>query len=158
MTKKLIVLDLDETLIHSCNEWIGHPCDFTVANAMVHVRPGITEFLNAIYNNNDVAVWTASTGQYLDELVSQLFAGRDLKFIWDRSYCDIETDQSGYDIFVKDTAKLCQAGYNNLLLIDDRPENISPDSERVLAVKPFYGSRDDCELYALAEYISQITV
>ena len=150
---ELVVLDLDETLIHACSEWIGHSHDFIAANSMVHIRPGTKEFLDRIFKYYDVAIWTASTGQYLGQVVEKLFVNYKLEFIWDRTHCDIETDRDGYDIFVKDISRLHQVGYRNFVIIDDRPENIRPNSDTVIAVKPYYGSRDDMELLKLSNAI-----
>ncbi len=151
MNRKLIVLDIDETLVHICNEWIGHPCDFTAANAMVHIRPGTHDFLDILFENYEVSIWTASTGQYLSEVVNKIFNFRSLQFIWDRTYCDIETDEKGYDQFVKNVSRLEKAGFDDYLIIDDRPENIRPSNENVIAVKPYYGSLDDTELTRLGD-------
>ncbi len=153
MNRKLVVLDIDETLVHACNEWIGHSCAFTASNYMVHIRPGAQDFLDLLFERYDVSIWTASAGQYLSEVVKKLFAGRSLRFIWDRTYCDIETDENGYSQFIKNLSRLDKAGFDEYLIIDDRPENIRPTDDNVIAVTPYYGSLDDTELSRLTKYL-----
>ncbi|KAI9677155.1 MAG: hypothetical protein M1829_002729 [Trizodia sp. TS-e1964] len=83
--KKCLVLDLDETLVHSSFK-ILHQADFTIPveiegqyhNVYVIKRPGVDQFMKRVGELYEVVVFTASVskGNYVKDL-SQI--GRDLK-------------------------------------------------------------------------------
>jgi hypothetical protein len=45
----LVILDLDETLVHSCDEWIGRSHNFLAADKMIFVRPYAEEFVRPFF-------------------------------------------------------------------------------------------------------------
>ncbi|EOO00775.1 putative phosphatase psr1 protein [Phaeoacremonium minimum UCRPA7] len=83
--RKCLVLDLDETLVHSSFK-ILHQADFTIPveiegnyhNVYVIKRPGVDQFMKRVGELYEVVVFTASVskGNYVKDL-SQV--GRDLK-------------------------------------------------------------------------------
>ena len=73
--KKTLVLDLDETLVHSsfsplvrCDTVIPLQLNDTVSNVYVCVRPGIQEFLRSLSYLYEIVVFTASS-----KSVSEMF-------------------------------------------------------------------------------------
>ena len=63
---KLLVFDLDETLIHSKElpeKGIKHQLMFNIGDEKyyVYIRPGVYNLLNKIIDNYDLAVYTAAT-------------------------------------------------------------------------------------------------
>ena len=58
---KLLVLDLDGTLIHGTFQALSRECDFrTKGGFLVYSRPHLAVFLETVFQWFDVAVWTAS--------------------------------------------------------------------------------------------------
>ncbi|MEO1172211.1 MAG: NIF family HAD-type phosphatase [Myxococcota bacterium] len=55
-SRKLLVLDLDETLIHASESSLGHSADFEVSRFHVYRRPGLSEFLEQVGACFDLAV------------------------------------------------------------------------------------------------------
>jgi len=50
----LLILDIDETLVHSCDEWIGRRHDFLAADNMIFEHSFVKEFIEepmSIYNS-----------------------------------------------------------------------------------------------------------
>jgi len=76
MNRLLLVLDLDETLVHATSPPLGRPCDFMTEEFFVYVRPGLTEFLEGIVNDFEVAVWTSSSEAYARQFTQRAFGGR----------------------------------------------------------------------------------
>lgn len=150
---KLIIFDIDETLIHSCDEWIGRQPDFISADKMIYVRPYAKEFINSLKSQYKVAVWSAAYGQYLYEIIDFLFgSSNQLEFIWDRTNCELLSNLEHCDYFSKDLSKIKALGWSEdqFIIIDDKPENITDkNGNRVVAIKPYYGSVGDQELKAL---------
>ncbi|GAA5445345.1 hypothetical protein Misp06_03547 [Microbulbifer sp. NBRC 101763] len=156
MSRQLVVLDLDETLIHSCHEWIGKKPSFSISNAMVHIRPGAERLLAELSEHFVLAVWTASYGLYTQDIVKRLFGGVDnLEFLLTREDCAQITENDGYDALVKDTRKIVELGwsYENFIVIDDKPHLVKSEYNNVIEVKPYYGSTIDEELFTLADQI-----
>ena len=145
----LVILDLDETLIHSCDEWIGRPHDFVAGNKMMFSRPFAKDLVRELVRKYSVAVWTASYGAYTRDIIKYLFEDPNcLAFMWDRSRCLLKSAPKKTDHFVKDLAEVYAAGWSqdSFCLVDDRPEHIIGAPANVISVKPCYGSADDQEL------------
>lgn len=58
---KLLILDLDETLIHGTEHPLERSPDFVVGPYAVYKRPGLSDFLCRMSESFDLAVWTSST-------------------------------------------------------------------------------------------------
>lgn len=77
--RKCLVLDLDETLVHSSFK-ILHQADFTIPveiegafhNVYVIKRPGVDQFMKRVGELYEVVVFTASVSKYGDPLLDQL--------------------------------------------------------------------------------------
>jgi RNA polymerase II subunit A small phosphatase-like protein len=77
--RKCLVLDLDETLVHSSFKLI-HQADFTIPveiegayhNVYVIKRPGVDQFMKRVGELYEVVVFTASVSKYGDPLLDQL--------------------------------------------------------------------------------------
>ena len=155
---RLLILDLDETLIHTTREWIGYSPDFTCeGHGFIFIRPGFSEFIAEIRSYFDVAVWTAGTKDYLECVTSNLFRNVNLSFAWCRDHCVVDTYSNGDPLFLKELNKIERKGYNlrNVLAIDDRPEALKNYPDNLISIKPFYGDREDSELAELANYLKQ---
>ncbi len=159
MNKKLVVLDLDETLLHACHEWIGKQPSFVISNAMIHLRPGVDDFIEAISKDFNIAIWTASYGLYTKDIIKKLFGTKTiLRFVLTREDCDPITESDGYPAFEKDTQKILDLGwhYEDFVIVDDKPHLVKSKHLNIIEVRPFYGSTTDTELFRLKERILSI--
>jgi len=170
MNKKLLILDIDETLIHSCfNYKIGEKVhDFIFDKYFVHKRPHLDTFLKFCLKNFDVAVWSSGSDDYVQEIVSKLFPNpQDLKFVWGRTRCTtVENhDWQPYSIssgvntsYIKDLKKVKNLGYslNDILAVDDSPEKWYRSYGNIIRIIEFTGSSEDNELLYLIEYLSEL--
>ena len=74
---KTLVLDLDETLVHSQFQQIKSP-DYTIpvdiegsiCNIFVSKRPGVDNFLKVMSQYYEVVIFTASLSKYADPLMN----------------------------------------------------------------------------------------
>src|ERR1700722_15597161 len=80
-SRKLLVFDLDSTLIWSSFKEIPNP-DFTIwaGNQCIWVkkRPNLDIFLDYCFLSYDIGVWSAATREYVLKIVNQIFRGRSL--------------------------------------------------------------------------------
>lgn len=77
--KKCLVLDLDETLVHSSFEPVSQAhyvipinIEGVVHNVFVIKRPGVDEFLKRVAEHYEIMIYTASLSKYADPLLDKL--------------------------------------------------------------------------------------
>ncbi|GGG29792.1 hypothetical protein GCM10011344_33360 [Dokdonia pacifica] len=156
----LLVLDLDETLIHATETQLEIPYSFTYADYFIYNRPGLEEFLKTISVDFDLAIWSSADDRYVEDIVAQITPPIiDFKFIWGRSRCTTRRDYS-LDIYVheKRLKKVKKQGYNieRMLIVDDSPEKTKDNYGNAIYVNPFEGDQEDRELQLLVKYLSSI--
>lgn len=155
--EKLLVLDLDETLIHATEGMLDREPDFEVGPYSVYKRPGLSKFLSVVYEHFQLAVWTSSTRQYAVPVVASIFPPEmELRFIWSRERCTMRFDAEQHDYeWAKNLDKLKRRGYRleHVVMLDDTPAKLSRHYGNLVRVKPFYGDLDDRELAQLQEYL-----
>ena len=92
--KKTLVLDLDETLVHSSmtpfpyKDNIVLTINFEGKTYTIYVikRPFLDTFLNEMSNFYDIIIFTASIGQYSDLLLNYIDKKRVIKNVLNRDY------------------------------------------------------------------------
>jgi RNA polymerase II subunit A small phosphatase-like protein len=155
MARKLLIFDLDETLVHATTEEMAAPADFEWPPYYVYKRPYLTELLSQTNPYYDFAVWSSASRDYVDILVERIFDAQfEVKFSWavDRCVQRVHPQSNGY-VYIKDLRKVQSQGYEveNILIVDDSPEKIARQPRNHLVIKPFLGQADDTELLTLAE-------
>ncbi|WP_034345678.1 HAD family hydrolase [Deinococcus misasensis] len=156
----LLILDLDETLMHASQGLQGEP-DFNMWDYQVKVRPHLQRFLEVAFEHFDVAVWSSSSADYAALAVEHLFPEpAKLKFLWARERCTYCWDAEVQDfVWAKRLYKVKRLGYGleRVLVIDDSPEKFRTAYGNLIRVSPFYGDPHDQELIRLACYLEKIT-
>ena len=160
MKDKLLVLDLDETLIYSSLTKLSFQEDFKVEQYFVYKRPGFENFFNFIHENFNLAIWTSSTSDYADGIVKQLVPEQSiLKFVWARDRCVSKIDiESREQYWIKDLKKIKKLGFNleKVLVIDDSPEKLQRNYGNHIPVIPFLGDPADDELSRLINFLKKL--
>ena len=160
LKKILLILDLDETLVYSSELKLSYKEDYIVDKYYVYKRPGVDDFLESIQHNFDVAIWTSSTEDYAQNIVSNIFPDNyPLKFIYGRTKCTLTFlfEHQKY-VYAKNLSKLKRKDFSleKILIIDDSPEKLKRNYGNHIRVEPFTGSRDDKELSKLSKYLKMI--
>ena len=158
--KKLLVLDLDETLIHATDKSdLEH--HFIVGPYIVFKRPNLEKFLNFCDEHFEIGIWTSSTEDYANGIVEEIIPEHiNIKFLWSRDRCIREINYERDEIdWVKDLKKLKKKGYslNNIVVVDDSPEKLKRQYGNLVRVEPFFGKDDDIELHKLEVYLKTLT-
>lgn len=138
-TKNKIILDLDETIISaiSIDEFDADKYNDKIqlfeyedmdGYYYVFLRPGLQDFLDYLFKNFDVSVWTAASKDYALFIIEKIILSkpnRKLDYIFFSYHCDISKKiKKG----IKDLSILWDEyslpGYNakNTLIIDDNPD------------------------------------
>ena len=160
MSTKLLILDLDETLIHSVTAPLKYPCNFFAFPYYVYVRPYFDIFKDFCLSNFEVAVWTSASADYANTLTNNLFDRSGLVFCWSGERCtrrlNFETHQYEY---IKDLKKVKKKqGYRleDIIIVDDSPFKLSRQYGNLLPVSPFIGHPNDDELLFLTQYLPHL--
>ena len=154
---KLLILDLDETLIHSRERIKGKDYEFHVGPYGVLLRPGATEFADQCTHMFTVGIWTTATIAYATEIVKFVFPNPyALSFIYPREKCTLHFDtQERRQYYVKDLAHLHKAKFTpaDIIVVDDTPDVVRRNPDNAVLVKPYHGDPNDDELPALLRFL-----
>jgi TFIIF-interacting CTD phosphatase-like protein len=164
---KLLILDLDETLIHATAKPLVQQSDFLVYNYHVYKRPYLDTFLATCLDWFDVAVWTSSGAEYASKVVDTIFPDpQALAFVWTSDRCSIVYNYN-YDLIDGDypqyysrklLKKVKRRGYNleSVIAIDDTPKKWEKSYGNLVRVTPFEGDKSDRELEHLLIYLDTL--
>lgn len=155
-TKKTIVLDLDETLIHSSMEKPQVPYDFVVKPKIdgqiltffVIKRPGVDEFLKKIGEEYQVVVFTAGLREYATLVLDELDPER--RVISRSFYRDACSEIDGR--LVKDLGFVMR-DLRRVVIVDDNPNAYALQPENAVPIKQFCDDLEDDELEKLGEFL-----
>ncbi|WP_329768109.1 HAD family hydrolase [Stenotrophomonas muris] len=153
---KLLILDLDETLVHASERELERPADFRLVGYHVYLRPHLQAFLDYAFAHFTVGVWTSSGQLYAEPLVDRLMPGRPLAFLWSAPRCSTARDwETGGYTSQKRLGKLKRHGFRleQMIGIDDTPGKYARNYGNLVAVREFTGDPADDELAHLQLYL-----
>ena len=152
--KKTLILDLDETLVHSSftpfqkNDIILEvDFDGVIYNIYVLIRPYAEEFLKNVSKYFEVVVFTASISKYASPLLDILDKDKNIKHRLFRDHC---TFVDG--IFRKELKRLNRC-LKDLIIVDNSPSAYAFDSDNGLPIKTWYDDPNDRELMKIEPLI-----
>ncbi|HNW50693.1 MAG TPA: HAD family hydrolase [Prolixibacteraceae bacterium] len=166
--KILLILDLDETLIHSFEEKPEEGFDFRIFHYFVVKRPYLDQFLDECSRDFRLAVWSSSSDDYAERMVEKIFPpGIKPAFVWGRSKATFRPVNGSDDFscqgfshydFVKRLRKIKPLGYSleRTLMVDDTPHKLIENYGNAIYIKEFNGEKDDEELLFLLNYLQTI--
>lgn len=167
--RTLLVLDLDETLIHASERPLSREADLTLFGYHVYLRPNLAHFLAECARRFDLAIWSSASDDYVEAVVDHLFPRRDaLKFVWGRSRATLRRhilpDEAFFYVpadhrnYLKPLKKVVRRGWRleRILIVDDTPEKCVRNYGNAIYVRPYEGEAEDTELTLLAAYLGTL--
>ncbi len=162
-TRKCLVIDLDETLIHSTyafDKWadiITHVVqDNRKTTVYAFKRPGVDDFLINMAQYYDLVLFTAARADYADPIVDQLDPRRLLRRRLYRESC---SDNGGQ--LIKDLGRLVTMNdgldMGSVLLLDNSTACTRQFEENSLLIDSWFGSREDTALYDITPSLIQLS-
>ncbi|KAJ6156728.1 hypothetical protein N7497_005613 [Penicillium chrysogenum] len=155
--RKCLVLDLDETLVHSSFKVLER-ADFTIPveiegqyhNIYVIKRPGVDAFMKRVGELYEVVVFTASVSKYGDPLLDQLDIHNVVHHRLFRESC--YNHQGNY---VKD---LSQVGRDlkETIIIDNSPTSYIFHPEHAIPISSWFSDAHDNELLDLIPVLEDL--
>jgi hypothetical protein len=141
--RKLLVLDLDETLIHTAYAPIeGAELKARRGYFYLYERPYLKAFLDRCSAENDLAIWSASKADYVRWIIrSTVLSEYSFAFVNTRKSCKRIFSNGGRVEYLKDlTAYLPQ--YEKVIMLDDVPKMVTP-IECCIKAPEFRGGADE---------------
>ena len=145
--KKTLVLDLDETLVHSSfipfeKSDIILKIDFenVLYNIHVLIRPEAENFIIEMSKYFEIVIFTASLSKYASPLLDILDKEGNCSFRLFRDHC---TFVNG--IFIKDLKRL-NRNLKDVIIVDNSPFAYIFDSNNGLPIKSWFNDKKDKEL------------
>jgi carboxy-terminal domain RNA polymerase II polypeptide A small phosphatase len=154
---KLLILDLDETLIHATKNKLDIELDFAFDKYFIYKRPYLMDFLTEISKHFTLGIWSSADDAYVEEIVKRIKPdGVEFEIIWGRSKCSLKRDLT-FDryYFEKRLDKLKKKGFRleQIVIIDDTPEKSRNNYGNAVCIKAFEGDLADEELKHLQQYL-----
>jgi len=154
---KCLVLDLDETLVHSSFKLIPDP-DFTVDielegaihRVYVRKRPGVDHFLREVGKKFEIVVFTASLAKYADPLLDVLDKDRIVQFRLFREAC-----VQHYGNYVKDLTHLGRP-LEHCIIIDNSPFSYMFQPDNAIPIATWFHDKTDRQLYDLLPFLDSL--
>ncbi len=157
MNKILLILDLDETLIHARLQPLKIDYAFISDGCYVYTRPNLYWFLESISAHFDLAIWSSADDAYVENIVQHISReSYEFKFVWGRSKCtmtrNFELDQYVQEKRLK---KVKSKGYSldQVLIVDDSPEKTRENYGNAIYIPAFEGDLLDNVLIKLHDYL-----
>lgn len=154
---KLLILDLDETLIHATEKKLTIKEDFKFDNYFIYKRPNLIFFLNEIAKHYTIGIWSSADHLYVEEIVKLIQPSNiEFKIIWGNNKCTLKRNYVLDEyVFEKRLSKLKKKGFKleKMIIVDDTPEKVRNNYGNAIYIKPFMGNETDCELLHLIDYL-----
>ncbi|QPG74323.1 hypothetical protein FOA43_001650 [Brettanomyces nanus] len=155
--RKTLVLDLDETLVHSSFKYVRH-CDFVIPveienqvhNVYVIKRPGVDEFLKRCGQIFEVVVFTASVARYGDPLLDILDTHHSVHQRLFRESC--YNYQGNY---IKNLSQLGRP-LEDVIIIDNSPASYIFHPQHSVPISSWFSDTHDCELTDLLPLLTDL--
>lgn len=167
--KKTLVLDLDETLIHSVFKKVdGADIMLKIPEEVVDIngntyqvmndiyvfkRPGVDMFLKRLSRYYELVIFTASIDKYANPVIDSLDIQNLTRHRLYREHCTFM-----YNVFIKDLKRLGR-NMEDILILDNSPISYLFQKQNALPIKTWLDDKNDIELYKylrLLEYIAKV--
>lgn len=154
--KKLILLDLDETLIHTDLElkfsYHSVYIKFFTKEGIkislpVNIRPYACEFIELISRYYDIAIYTASTKDYADPIIDYIDKKKCIKYRFYREHC------VSYKNFQLKSLNIFDKPLKDVLIIENNIFSFSNNLDNGILVTSFYDDFKDIELLNLFDFL-----
>eukprot|EP00475_Leptophrys_vorax_P004624 TRINITY_DN12760_c0_g1_i1.p1 TRINITY_DN12760_c0_g1~~TRINITY_DN12760_c0_g1_i1.p1 ORF type:complete len:465 (-),score=35.79 TRINITY_DN12760_c0_g1_i1:189-1583(-) len=153
-----LVLDLDETLVHSTMDFcpvfdFRFPVTLNSHVHMVHVRkrPQMEAFLEKVSSLFEVVVFTASQSIYAEKLLDII--DPEKKFIQHRIYRESCVYIEG--TYVKDLSALGR-DLSKVIIVDNSPQAFGLQVNNGIPIEPFFDDENDTELDLLIPFLEKL--
>jgi len=156
--KKCLVLDLDETLVHSSFKPV-EPCDFIIPveiedhvhQVYVCKRPHVDEFMKRCGEIYEVVIFTASLSKYADPVLDLLDIHKVIDWRLFRESCSPFKGS-----YVKDMGRMGR-DLSKIMIIDNSPHSFAFNPENAIPCQSWFSDKSDTELMELIPVLEELS-
>jgi len=156
--KKCLVLDLDETLVHSSFKPIPN-ADFIIPveiedhvhQVYVLKRPEVDTFMREMGDYYEVVVFTASLAKYADPVLDLLDKHRVVKHRLFREHC-----HNHKGTYVKDLGRMGR-DLKSTIIIDNSPASYLFHPENAIPIESWFDDQNDRDLLELIPFLKELS-
>lgn len=156
--KKTLVLDLDETLVHSSFKPIPNPdyiipvdIDGKIVDVYVLKRPWLDHFMASVGEIYEVIVFTASLAKYADPLLDLLDKTKTIRWrLFRESCCPYQGN------YVKDLSCMGR-DLAQTIIVDNSPHSYIFQPQNALPIGTFIDDMDDRELLDMIPMLTTVS-
>ena len=157
--KKTLILDLDETLVHSAlkpfintnpNFILDIPFENQTQSIYVLIRPYVEEFLLRTSSLFELVVFTASIPEYANPLLNRLDPLRRISHRLFRQHCIYSNN-----FFIKDLSKINRP-LNEMIIIDNNPISYVLNKDNGIPILSWYDDENDSELMKVLPFVEYL--
>lgn len=155
-SKKTLLLDLDETLIHTNSEMVDPeklipiPGDHMNPPIRLKIRPHARKFLRRMKEHYEILVFTASCSAYAQLVVKELDPeNKIISYILDRTQC-LETRNG---LYIKDLRIIKNRELKNMIIVDNLVHSFGFQIDNGVPILEWRGNQEDEELKYLTNYL-----
>ncbi|TKR96867.1 hypothetical protein L596_010821 [Steinernema carpocapsae] len=157
VNKKCLIIDLDETLVHSSFKPVKN-ADFVIPveiDGVIHQvyvlkRPYVDEFLEKVGRKYECVLFTASLAKYADPVADLLDKHNVFRSRLFREACVFSKGN-----YVKDLARLGR-DLKQVLIVDNSPASYAFHPENAIPVQTWFDDPDDIELLDILPLLDQL--
>ena len=162
--RKTLVLDLDETLVHSDMEEellkqninLQDLCHIPTGIWFVK-RPYLQQFLESLKGIFEIVVYTASDYLYSHQVINIIDPYQKyIQHLLSRTDCLCQRAENGKFVHSK-TLNIINRHPRDICIVDDRIDNWLNHIDNLIPIPPFYGNKFDDELLKLGKYLIYIS-
>jgi len=163
MGKRCLVIDLDETLVHTERQPSGFPggkYDFKISVRVgastfpmyVSKRPGCDDFLRRASENYELIIFTASVEAYCSAVMEKIDPHGYVSHCLDRRHCTFYQNE----IYVKDLSRLGRV-LRDCILLDNNADCYLFQPENAIPINSWYDDKTDTDLEDVLGILEVIT-
>ena len=160
----LLVLDLDETLVHCCNfdqrtnkDTVTLPLKSAqgVYQGMIkfNVRPGVEKFLKTMAEHYQIVVFTASDRQYAKTILNYIDPEQAVCKLLTRDSCSFTRAGN----VVKDLRVFKDRELSRMVLVDNLVKCSLPQLDNSVPILPYINDEKDAELEELSHFLLKLS-
>lgn len=156
---KCLILDLDETLVHSSFKEVPVydfliPVEIEGVTYQVYVakRPGVDEFMKKMGECYEIVVFTASLAKYADPVLDLLDIHKVVDWRLFRESCTCIKNT-----YVKDMGRVGRP-LKSVMIMDNSPHSYSFNPENAIPCESWFDDYDDTELLEFIPVLQEIAL
>ncbi|KAL0217996.1 hypothetical protein RCL1_008844 [Eukaryota sp. TZLM3-RCL] len=156
--RRTLVLDLDETLIHTsfqcdstCDFVVSIPVYNTMRDCYVHKRPHVDKFLYELSQFFEIVLFTASLPSYANPLIDIIDRHRVISYRLFRESCVFMNNA-----YVKDLSLLGR-DLNHVVIVDNCPNAYQLQKSLGIPIPSWFTNKLDCALVQLIPVLTELS-